>query len=308
MELIRHRTAGCPTDERVKWTDLRPHEIQNLLLQHHRISCSKQVIKRILKSKGYVKRKPIKSMATGKSPHRKEQFQILCFLVALFDDMENNPILSIDTKKKENLGQLTRNEQLLTHKEEQVEVYSSDYSFLATGRAIPQGIFDVKLKKGYITIGDSNETADFIIDNLRWWWLNFGKQYYEDATHILILCDSGGANGHRHHRFKVLLQKLAKELNIKFLIVHYPPYCSKYNPIERKLFCHVHRTIRGTILTDLEQVQQLMEKTKCKGLSVIVRIVRKEYLLRLPSNKDDIEEKRILRHPTLPQFSYTILP
>lgn len=294
---------------------MSPQEIQNLLLENHEISCSKQVIKRLLKSNGYacpeisvVKRKPIKSLATGHSPHREEQFRILCFLVTLFNDMEHNPILSIDTKKKERLGQLTRNEQLLTHKEEEVTVYSSDYGFLATGRAIPHGIFDVKLKKGYITLGDSNETADFIIDNLRWWWLNFGKYHYPDATHLLILCDSGGANGHRHHRFKVLLQQLAKELEIKFVILHYPPYCSKYNPIERKLFCHVHRTIRNTILIDLEQVQQLMNKTTCKGLTVIVRIVRKQYLLKQPSNKIDIDEKRILRHPVLPQFSYTILP
>lgn len=306
--MISARTAGSPTDERVKWTDLHPREIQDLLLERHEIHCSRQVIKRILKANGYVKRKPIKSLATGKSPHRAEQFRILCFLVALFEDMDNNPILSIDTKKKERLGQLTRNEQLLTHKDEAVNVYSSDYGFLATGRVIPHGIFDVKLKKGYMTLGDSNETADFIIDNLRWWWLNFGKQYYANATHILILCDSGGANGHRHHRFKVLLQLLAKELGIKFVIVHYPPYCSKYNPIERKLFCHVHRTIQNTILTDLEQVQKLMSKTTCDGLSVVVRIVRKKYLLKQPSNKEDIDEKRILRHPTLPQLSYTILP
>ena len=255
-----------------------------------------------------MKRKPVKNLSIGNSPHREEQFRILNFLVALFKDMEDNPILSIDTKKKERLGQLTRNEQLLTHKNEQVEVYSSDYGFLATGRAIPHGIFDVKLKKGYITLGSSNETADFIIDNLQWWWLNFGKNYYCDATHILILCDSGGANGHRHHRFKVLLQRLAKEIGIKIVVVHYPPYCSKYNPIERKLFSHVHRTIRHTVFTSLAKVPPLLTTTPCTGLELSVRIVRKKYLLKQPSNKVDIDEKRILKHPTLPQFSYTILP
>jgi Rhodopirellula transposase. len=266
-------------------------------------------IKRILKKDGYVRRKPIKCLAIGESKYRAEQFRIVLFLIAVFNDMEHNPILSIDTKKKEPLGKLTRNEQVLTKKDQIPEVFSSDYSFLANGRAIPQAIYDVKLNKGYISIGNSYETADFIIDNLRWWWLNFGQYHYQDATNILILSDCGGANSYRHHRFKVLLQKLAKEINIKIVMAHYPPYCSKYNPIERRLFSQVHRTIKNTILMNLRQVKELMSKTSTStGLTVQVRIVDKLYPLKMPSNKEDIDEKRILRHPVLPQFSYTILP
>lgn len=280
-----------------------------MLYQEYRIACSNQTIKRILKANGYVKRKPTKSLAIKESPNRAEQFRIICSLIRLFEEMDNNPILSIDTKKKELLGQLTRQEPLLMKKEEVVPVFSSDYPFLATGRAIPHGIYDKKLDEGYLTIGNSNETADFIIDNLRWWWKSFGSLQYKDATHILILCDGGGANGHRHHRFKVLLQQFAREIGRKLVIAHYPPYCSKYNPIERKLFSHVHRTIQNTILTDLQQVKELMLKTKHKnGLSVQVRTVEKNYPLKLPSFKEDIMENRILRHPTLPQYSYTIIP
>lgn len=309
LGVIENHTAGSPTDEKIKWTDLRPSEIQSLLYENYKIQCSNQTIKRILKVNGYVKRKPTKSLAIGHSANRAEQFRIICSLIALFEDMDHNPIISIDTKKKERLGKLTRNEQLLTQKEENVSVFSSDYAFLANGRVIPHGIYDKKLDEGYLSIGNSNETADFIIDNLRYWWDNFGILQYENATHILILCDSGGANGHRHHRFKVLLQQFAKEIGRRIVVAHYPPYCSKYNPIERRLFCHVHRTIKNTILTDIEQVKQLMKKTKHKkGLEVQVRIVEKEYPLKQPSCKEDIDEKRILRHPVLPQYSYTILP
>lgn len=230
-------------------------------------------------------------------------------LVAIFMDMPNNPILSIDTKKKERLGQLTRNETVLTKKDQIPRVFNSDYAFLSTGKAVPHGIYDPKLNKGYLSIGNSNETADFIVDNLKWWWYQYGQYLYQDANYIMLLCDCGGSNSYRHHRFKVLLQRLAKELNLKILVVHYPPYCSKYNPIERKLFSHAHRTIQNTILYDVEQVKELMSKTSTTtGLEVETRVVDKIYPLKQPSNKEDIDERRILRHPTLPQFSYTLLP
>ncbi len=293
----------------MKWTALKPKEIALHIKQTYGVQISNGCIKRILKKDGYVKRKPIKSLATGSSKHREAQFKIVFFLVGLFHDMEDNPILSTDTKKKEVLGQLTRNEAVLTKKGHIPKVYSSDYPSLASGKAIPHGIYDLKLLKGYLSIGTSHETADFIVDNLYWWWIEFGQYHYQNATHILLLCDCGGANGYRHHRFKALLQGLAKRIGIRIVVAHYPPYCSKYNPIERKLFCHVHRTIKNTILIDVYQVKELMAKTThSKGLTVYVRVVIKDYPLKQPSNKEDIDERRILRHPELPQFSYTLLP
>lgn len=309
LDFVSKHTAGSPTDSAVKWTALRPIDIANYLKKQHKITVSNSCVKRILKKDGYVKRKPIKCLSTGVSEHRAEQFNIVNFLRTIFEDMEHNPILSIDTKKKERLGQLTRNEAVLAHPNGIPKVFNSDYSHLATGKAIPHGIFDCKLQKGFITIGNSHETAAFIIDNLRWWWLTFGQYHYQNATHFLILCDCGGANGYRHHLFKVLLQRFAAEIGIRIVVAHYPPYCSKYNPIERQLFSHVHRTIKPTILTNLKQVEKLMAKTShSKGLSVEVRIVKKFYPLKELSSKNDIDENRILRHPDLPQFSYTILP
>jgi Rhodopirellula transposase DDE domain len=309
LEYVVLHTAGSPTDIHVKWTDLKPRDIKKYLTDVHIINVSHGCIKRILKAAGYVKRKPIKSLSIGESIHRAAIFEIVIFTIGLFQDMLNSPILSIDTKKKEKLGQLTRNEAVLTKKGEIPTVYSSDYAHLSTGRAIPHGIFDVKLCKGYISIGNSHETAEFVIDNLRWWWFNYGKNQYKNAKYILILCDCGGANGNRHHLFKVLLQQLAKEIGVIISVSHYPPYCSKYNPIERKLFSHVHRTITGSILTSLEQTKSLMEKTAHdKGLTVVVRINDKGYPLKQPSNKEDIIENRIVRHENLPQFAYALLP
>ena len=212
-------------------------------------------------------------------------------------------------RKKEVLGELTRNQPILTKGQKAVKVLDHDYPQLGVGKAIPHGIYDVKLNQGYVSLGNSHETARFVVDNLEWWWTNFGQSEYPKASRILILCDSGGANGHRHHLFKKLLQGLAQKIGKKLVICHYPPYCSKYNPIERRLFAQVHRTIKETILTSLEQVAELMNKTATKtGLQVEVRINRKFYPLKQPSLAEEIDQKRLLRHPTMPKFTYMILP
>jgi hypothetical protein len=309
LEYVEQNTAGSPTDETVKWTHLRPCDIKLYLEKSYQVEAQTKCIKRILYAEGYRKRKPAKDLATGRSPDRSEQFRIINFLMALFLLMDENPIISIDTKKKEILGELTRNEAVLTKGKSAVTVFDHDYPYLGTGKVIPHGIYDIKLNEGYLSLGNSHETARFVADNLEWWWENFGKFEYPKASRILILCDSGGVNGHRHHLFKKLLQKLARKIGKKLVICHYPPYCSKYNPIERRLFAQVHRTIKETILTDLEQVQALMKKTATKtGLRVEVRINNKFYPIKEPSLAEEIDQKRLLRHPTMPKLSYTILP
>ncbi len=309
MEYVEQNTAGSPTDETIKWTHLRNCDIALHLEKTYREPVETKCIKRILHANGYRKRKPAKQIPTGESPDRSEQFRVIGFLMAMFMLMENNPIISIDTKKKEVLGDLTRNEAVLTKGKTAVEVLDHDYPQLGVGKAIPHGIYDLKLNEGYVSLGNSHETAEFVVDNLEWWWETVGKFEYRQATRILILCDSGGANGHRHHLFKKLLQALARKIGKKLVICHYPPYCSKYNPIERRLFAQVHRSIKEVILTDLEQVKTLMEKTATKtGLSVEVKINKKYYPLKQPSLAEEIDQKRLLRHPTMPKLSYTVLP
>jgi hypothetical protein len=309
LSYVEEQTAGSPTDETIKWTPLRDCEIVAYLHREYGVEVGTKCVKRILYEHGYRKRKPAKVLATRESADRSEQFRIIAFLLAVFGRMDENPIISIDTKRKEVLGTLTRNEKILTKGGKAVPVFDHDYPYLGVGKAIPHGIYDLKLNVGYLSLGSSHETAEFVVDNLEWWWENYGKYEYPKATRILILCDSGGANGHRHHLFKKCLQALARKIDRKLMIVHYPPYCSKYNPIERKLFAQVHRSIRETLLTDLEQVAELMKKTATKtGLRVEVRINDKKYLLKQLSLAAEVDEKRIFRHPTLPKLSYTLWP
>lgn len=307
VSFVGSKTAGSPTDSARQWADVRPCDIGRHLFGRYREKVSNVQIKRILRSQGYCPHKPLKRLATGRSPHRDEQFGIIAELTGLFKKMAGNPIISIDTKKKEVLGELTRGRPVLSKKGEVPHVYDHDYSYLATGKAIPHGIYDLKANQGYLSIGNSHETADFVVDNLRWWWTGHGIHLYPDAGQILILCDAGGANGYRHHRFKMLLLQLAEEIGVEILVAHYPPYCSKFNPIERCLFCHVHRSIRDTILTDLAQVADLMRNTHTKtGLAVVVRVVDRHYPLRQPSESRLVDKKRVIAHPELGKFTYCI--
>jgi hypothetical protein len=309
LTYVEQHTAGSPTDPNVKWTYLQAWTIAQHLATHHNLQVSCKCIRRILKDAGYVKRRPLKEVLTGKSPHREAQFLVIATFMRVFKQLKTTPILSIDTKKKELLGNLTRNQPLYCKKDEPVETFDHDFANLADGKAVPHGIYDMRLNKGYITLGNSHETADFVVDNLEYWWLNYGLNLYPNADNILIFCDGGGANGYRHYRFKQCLQALAKKIAIKITIVHYPPYCSKYNPIERRLFSQVHRTMKTSILTDLEQMKTIIEHTSTSsGLTVSVRIVRKEYLKKLPSNPDLISKNKIIHAKILPQFNYIILP
>ena len=188
LEYVEQNTVGSPTDETIKWTPVRHCDIALYLQKSYQEEVGTECIKRILYENGYRKRKPAKTITTGKSPDRSEQFRIISFLLALFRMMEENPMISIDTKKKEVLGELTRNEAVFIKGQKADSVFDHDYPHLGEGKAIPHGIYDVKLNQGYLSLGNSHETARFVVDNLEWWWETVGKYEYPKATRILILC------------------------------------------------------------------------------------------------------------------------
>ena len=152
-----------------------------------------------------------------------------------------------------------------------------------------------------------NETAAFIADNLEWWWENFGIHHYPDAKSIIILCDAGGGNNYRHHIFKLALLKLAKKIGRDIVVAHYSPYASRWNPIEHRLFCHVHRAMQGVVFTDYNIVKALMEKLRTEtGLKVKVRFNLKKYKTGIKVKKEDIAYHRIQFNQNIPKLSYMI--
>ena len=158
-------------------------------------------------------------------------------------------------------------------------------------------------------MGNSKETSQFACDNLRNWWYDQGQHLYPDATSLLILCDGGGSNHSRHYLFKQDLQELADELGLDIRIAHYPPYCSKYNPIEHRMFPHVTRACQGVVFESIELVKELMSSaTTTKGLLVTVKIIDKVYETGRKVADDFKETMCIVFDQFLPQWNYTATP
>lgn len=287
------------------WISKKPKEIAKDFNEKHQAKVSKGAVKRLLLELGYCYRSQNKTLATGHYNQRNEQFQIICNLVLVMS--VKSPVISIDCKKKERLGNLYRSGKCYT--QAPIKVYDHDYEYLAEGKVIPHGIYDLQANRGYISIGNSSETADFVIDNLRWWWIEYGIHLYADAQNILVFCDAGGANSYRHHIFKDRLLKLADELGMSFIICHYPPYASKWNPIEHRLFCHVHHAMSGVVFSDYQTVKELIESTSTKtGLTVVVRLNLQDYQKGIKIDKEIKNDKRIQYHPKIPDLNYRINP
>jgi Rhodopirellula transposase DDE domain len=301
--LLETLRAGSPTDEKVYWICLKPWQIAVIFNEKYNIEISHGLVKRLINQLGYCYRKQSKQLATGKYANRDEQFRIICQLILVMS--MKSPVLSIDCKKKEKMGNFYREGKC--YSTAPVKVFDHDYEHLSEGKIVPHGIYDLQSNEGYISIGDSSETADFVIDNLLWWWQEYGIHKYPDAKNILLLCDAGGANSYRHHIFKHRLLKLADETGLSIIICHYPPYCSKWNPIEHRLFSQVHRTMQGVVLSNYEMVKEIIAKTATKtGLKVVVRLNLGEYKTGIKIDKTEIDQKRILYHPAIPELNYRI--
>ncbi len=220
---------------------------------------------------------------------------------------KGNPVISMDTKKKEHLGNFYRAGYLYTKKV--IVVNDHDFSSLANGIIIPHGIYDIQRNTGYINLGTSHDTSEFACDCIRNWWYHQGRSDYPNATSILVLCDGGGSNSSRHYIFKQDLQALVDEIGIEIRIAHYPPYTSKYNPIEHRMFSHVTRACQGVVFKSIELVKNLMEKTHTRqGLQVTVQILDKIYQTRRKVAKDFKETMRIVFDELLPKWNYTAVP
>ena len=190
-----------------------------------------------------------------------------------------------------------------------VETLDHDFPSLAEGVVIPHGIYDLQRNHGYVNLGTSHDTSEFACDSLRQWWQVYGRLAYPAATSLLILCDGGGSNSARTYLFKAALEKLVQDTGLEMRIAHYPPYTSKYNPIEHRLFPHLTRACQGVIFTSVDVVQELMAKATTKtGLEVSVNILNKEYATGRKVAADFKEQMGIIFDADLPQWNYRLPP
>lgn len=188
-------------------------------------------------------------------------------------------------------------------------MFDHDWKSLAQGVAIPHGLYDLTLNVGYVQIATSHDTSQFACDSIRYWWQQHGVFHYQSANSILLLCDGGGSNSSRQYLFKQDLQTLVNELGIEIRIAHYPPYTSKYNPIEHRLFPHLTRVCQGVIFDSVEMVKDLMAKAKTlTGLTVLTTVLDGVYKTGRKVTEDFKQTMEIVFDDYLPQWNYTAQP
>jgi hypothetical protein len=188
-------------------------------------------------------------------------------------------------------------------------VFDHDWKSLATGVAIPHGLYDLALNIGYVQIGTSHDTSEFGCEAIRQWWNQHGCRHYPTAGSILLLCDGGGSNSSRQYLFKQDLQALVNELGVESRIAHYPPYTSKYNPIEHRLFPHLTRVCQGVIFESVKMVKELMAKAKTQtGLKVFTSILNQVYETGRKVTQEFKQTREIVFDDYLPQWNYTAKP
>jgi hypothetical protein len=263
-------------------------------------------VKVLLKEHKFAKRKIVKTIAGGLVPERNAQFEKIAMLREQYEKRDN-PVFSIDAKKKEHLGTLYRDGRVYC--QTPFEAFDHDFPSWATGRIVPHGIWDPLRNHGHLNLGLRCDTSQFACDSFRWFWKRIGCHHYPQATSILWLCDAGGSNNCRHDIFKQDLQRLVNEIGIEIRVAHDPTYCSKFNPIERRFFPHVTRACQGVLFDTLDKVVQLMRKTATRtGLTTTVHVMKKIYETGRKATREFLDNMPISFDEVLPRWNYTARP
>ena len=303
-KIIESSTTGDPMSP-LKWTIKSTREIEKELKKkgHH---ISYKSISTILKDLGYSLQSNSKSLNSKSHPDRDKQFKYINKKVNEFFK-NNNPVISVDAKKKENLGNRYNNGQEWRPKGEPRKVEDHDFPNREEGIAIPYGIYDVKRNVGWVNVGVDHETSVFAVESIYRWWKHMGNKLYVRAKELLICADSGGSNGYNRRLWKYELQKLSNKLQIKITICHLPPGTSKWNKIEHRLFSFISMNWKGQPLINHDVVIKLISNTKTnKGLKVKAGLDKNKYPTGLKISDNEFSKINIQHHKFHGEWNYTI--
>jgi hypothetical protein len=303
--VLEVHTAGDPEEQDFAWTDFSPAQLAEQVAALG-TPVSAHVVRTWLADEGLALHKIAKERAGGQSPDREEQFQRLTTLQAEYH-AAGNPVLSMDTKAKEHLGALYRAGRVWT--QQPFRAFDHDFPSWAAGVVIPHGIYDLARKRGHLNLGLSHDTSQFACDSLRWYWNRIGRRCYPHATSLLLLCDCGGSNAATQYLFKQDLQALVNAIGVEIRVAHYPSYCSKYNPIERRFFPHVSRACQGLLFDSLDTVVRLMRKAvTTTGLKTTVNVIRRVYETGRQVSAAFKASLPIVFDDRLPKWNYRAIP
>ena len=305
LELVAPHTAGDPMSEQ-KWLNCRLSDIRQRLEERgHRVS--KPVISRLLREQDYSLRANRKQAVGKQHPERDQQFRHLQ-AQRMTHQAAGHPVISVDTKKKELVGNFKNNGQIWWQEAEEVDAH--DFPQDAVGRAVPYGIYDVQHNRGTVYVGQSADTPAFAVDNIAHWCATEMQERFPGATHLLLEADSGGSNSARSHVWKERLQaQVADRFGLQVTVCHYPTGASKWNPIEHRLFSEISKTWAGCPLRSFERVIGYIEETRtATGLQVKAYRVMASYATGGKVASGVMAGLSIEAHDVCPQGNYTISP
>jgi transposase len=304
--LVEQTTRGDP-ESPLLWTCKSTYNLESELNNMgHKVS--QRSICTYLKDMGYSLQANKKTEEGGSHPDRNEQFENIYTKSKEFIE-SNDPVISVDTKKKENIGNYKNSGQEYYKKGEAPNVNVYDFVDKEKGKVSPYGIYDLSRNNGWVSVGISSDTAEFAVNSIRSWWEEMGVHSYGKSKRIYINCDGGGTNGSRNRLWKVRLQTLANELGLSIHVSHFPPGTSKWNKIEHKMFSFISKNWRGKPLIDRATVVNLISSTKTKkGLEISARIDEREYKKGIKISDAELLSLNIIKNKFHGEWNYEIRP
>jgi len=302
---MKYDVAGDPMTG-LRWVRRTPQKIADELKKLG-IEVSRTTVARLLKQMHFSLRVNHKKISSCSNEDRNKQFEYIASLREKFA-RRGNPVISVDTKKKEIIGQFKNAG--TTWRREPTLVKDHDFRSEAVGMGIPYGLYDTAENCGTVVVGTSHDTSEFAVASIIKWWRRQGQRGYPGAKQLLILADNGGSNAPRTRAWKYhLQQRLCEEFGISVTVVHYPPGASKWNPIEHRLFSEVSKNWQGHPLDSYETCVNYIARTRtATGLKVTAYLDQKNYPDKVKITPDQMALVRLRPHGTLPSWNYTISP
>jgi len=305
-ELLEPATRGDP-ETPLRWTCKSTTKLaEELTARGHPVS--QRTVCDLLAELGYSLQSNRKTKEGSSHPDRDQQFIHISEKVKEFQFI-GQPVISVDAKKKEIIGEYKNNGQEWEKKGKPVEVNVYDFPDPVLGKAIPYGVYDITANKGWVNVGIDHDTSEFAVESIRRWWREMGSLLYPAAKELLITADGGGSNGSRVRLWKLELQKLADELCMTINVCHFPPGTSKWNKIEHKMFSFISQNWRGRPLITREVVVNLISNTRTKkGLEITAKLDINSYKTGIKVSDDELKKIAIDKDDFHGEWNYKIKP
>ena len=306
--IVADSTYGNPENP-LTWTTQSLRKIKDRLLSEHRVYISVETTARLLRKLDYSLQGNKKMLQVGEAhPDRNEQFGYINDLARILL-LAGQPVISVDTKKKENIGNFKNDGKEYRKSNDPREVLDHDFPIKELGKVAPYGVYVINDNTAYVNLGTSHDTGEFAVESISRWWATIGVNTFAGAKTLNINCDCGGSNGNRSRLWKYQLQQFANRTGLEIYASHFPPGTSKWNKVEHRLFCFISKNWAGKPLIDVETVINLISNTTTKkGLSVVCE--RDDNFYPLAQKVSDKEFKSINIRPIEPfgEWNYIILP